>query len=378
VALFRDLNQADKQAVGQEVVRRENVVSQLMLDVVRRAVTFLFLLLIASAVALLVAGAHYAYHASLFILALICFLLGLVCVGILLAINHQTLVGLVLGFAWFKFRILDSQIDTAVLNSPPPNLPKIQRLAMASGYAAFLLWVLGAGTGVAAFSVGIPTNTARVSPQSTGAVAVPQQHGFPTSRPPWNQAPMPLADEVALGALLVGLAQAVALIWTVLLARSTARRQLRAYVGPETFDLLSGTAIQPPVPAKADEPGCIVVCRNAGQTPAYDVRLHAEITVIEPKNENSLVFPPLQPALYSVLGPNVSMNSPRNLSRNLTAGEIAEIRTGARAIYVFGRIEYRDAFKKSHFTTFRMRYSGLWPLTAPASLTFAAQGNEAN
>jgi hypothetical protein len=68
----------------------------------------------------------------------------------------------------------------------------------------------------------------------------------------------------------------------------------------------------------------------------------------------------------------------RKPNRDLTAGEIADIQTGVKAIYLFGRIEYRDAFKKDRFTTFRMLYSGVWPLTASAGLNFAVQGNEAD
>ena len=147
---------------------------------------------------------------------------------------------------------------------------------------------------------------------------------------------------------------------------------------PDTYDLISGTAVNPPIPAKVDEPFCVLVCKNAGQTPAYNVRVYAQLSVIEPKNESTLIVPPLQAGMYSVLGPNVGMRSPRSLNRNLTAGEIADIRTGMKAIYLFGRIEYRDAFKKNRFTTFRMMYSGVWPLTAPAGLNFALQGNEAD
>src|SRR5256885_10446578 len=110
MTLFRDLTPSGQRAVSQEIIRRESIVSSLMMDVGRRSVTFLFVLLIASATALLAAGVHYAYHPSPFLAALLCFVLGLLCVGILFAVNHETLLRLVLGFSWFKFRVLDSQI----------------------------------------------------------------------------------------------------------------------------------------------------------------------------------------------------------------------------------------------------------------------------
>jgi hypothetical protein len=374
VALFRDLSASDQHAVGQEVIRRENIVSSLMLDVTRRAVTFLFLLLLASGITLLGAGAHYAYHASLFLLALICFLLGLLCVGVLFAINHQTLFGLVIGYAWFKFRVLDSQVDTAVLNSPPPSLPKIQRLAIASGYAAFTLWVLGAVVGVAAFTVGIREYTTNVRLKEPTAVSAAQRRE-PPQLPP-SRASFTLPDEIALGALTVGLAQAIALIWTVWLAGRTAQRQLRAYVVPETYDLLSGAVLNPPQPAYANDPAVELVIKNTGQTPAYKVRTHAQLSVIAANAESSLIVPPMQLEQYSILGPNVSSRIFRRLNRNLTPQEIAGIQTGAMAIYLYGRTEYVDAFKRRRFTTFRMRYSGQWPLTAVSGMNFATEGND--
>jgi hypothetical protein len=297
----------------------------------------------------------------------------------LFAINHQLLIGLAVSFAWFRFKLLDSQIDTALLNSPPASFPRSQRLAVASGYAAFALWVLGATLSVAAFTVGLPAKTAYATPQKTEATLGTQYRDTaPTQSPLRYQASLSLPDKIAFGALAVGLAQAIALIWTVLLARSTARRQLRAFVVPETFDLLSGAVLNPPQPAYADDPAVNLVIKNRGQTPAYKVRTHAQLSVIAPNAESSLVVPPLQPGQYSILGPNVGSTIFRRLSRNLTVEEIADIRTGAKAIYLYGRIEYIDAFKRRRFTTFRIRYSGQWPLTALSGMNFATEGNDGN
>jgi len=377
MALFRDLDRLEKRGAREEVIRQQTFVSALLLDVGRRSVTFLFLLLLVGSIALLVAGAHYAYQTSLFVVALICFLLGLLCIGILFAINHQMLARFAVSVAWFKFRILDSQIDAALLNSPPANLPKGQHFAVAFGYAAFALWVLGATVSVAAFTVGIPAKIAHVTLQKTGGVPATQRRESPTIQPSVPRS-LTLADEIGIGVLAAGFIQAGALIWTILLARRTAQRQLRAYVCPDTADLVSGTAINPPVPAQANDPAVVLMCKNTGQTPAYKVRVYAQLAVIEPKNESTLIAPQLREGQYSTLGTNVtSRNTPR-LDHTLTVQETTDIRAGAKAIYLYGRIEYLDVFKHKHFTTFRLMYSGVWPLTAPAGMSFAAQGNEAN
>lgn len=378
MALFHDLGPLEQRAAREEVSRQETVVRGLLLDVVRRSTAFLFVLLLTSSIALLAAGVHFKYHAPLLFLALIAFLLGLLCLGMIFLINRALLVRLVVNFAWLRFKILDSQVDTGSLNAPPPDMPKSQRLAVAFGYAALIFWVLGATLGVSAFAGNFPAKIAHSNRQNTESTAVPEHHESKGLQAPANQSALALADEIGIGVLAAGLIQAGALIWTILLARKTAQRQLRAYVGPDTADLVSGSVVNPPNPARADEPGAVLICKNTGQTPAYKVRIHAQVAVIEPKSESSLVVPQLQAGQYSTLGTNVVSRNLPVLGRNLTAQEIADIHKGVRAIYLYGRVEYLDTFNKRRFTAFRLFYTGAWPLTGPAGMTFAAQGNDAD
>ena len=83
---------------------------------------------------------------------------------------------------------------------------------------------------------------------------------------------------------------------------------------------------------------------------------------------------------YSVLGPNVGSTSRRWYNRALTPAEITDIQNGVKAIYLYGRIEYRDAFKsrKKRFTTFRLHYVGLFPPASPSAFTFSTNGNDAD
>src|SRR5207302_648432 len=64
--------------------------------------------------------------------------------------------------------------------------------------------------------------------------------------------------------------------------------------------------------------------------------------------------------------------------RQMTAEEIADLAVGKQFIIVQGRIEYRDAFRRRRFTTFRLQYVGQWPPRQDIFLNFSETGNDAN
>jgi hypothetical protein len=78
------------------------------------------------------------------------------------------------------------------------------------------------------------------------------------------------------------------------------------------------------------------------------------------------------------LGPGVGLTNTPWYPRALTPAEIADVAIGAKAIYLYGRVEYEDAFLKKHFTAFRLRYTGTFPPPDVMQLTFAADGNTAD
>jgi hypothetical protein len=160
--------------------------------------------------------------------------------------------------------------------------------------------------------------------------------------------------------------------------RKSSERQLRAYVLQENAALIDGTMLNPPQPARAGIPGTGMLIKNFGQTPAYHVVSWAQIAVIWVATENMLVFPPMHSAFYNTLGPGATFNKVLWFDRPLTAIEIADIAAATRAIYVHGRIEYQDAFGKKRFTNFRLRYSGVFPPPAGATLNFSESGNDAD
>jgi hypothetical protein len=65
----------------------------------------------------------------------------------------------------------------------------------------------------------------------------------------------------------------------------------------------------------------------------------------------------------------------------LSPQEIEGIKNGSYAVFVYGRIEYRDAFKRPRWSTYKLHYTNsAWPPIGKggAVMTFSPHGNEAN
>lgn len=169
-------------------------------------------------------------------------------------------------------------------------------------------------------------------------------------------------------------------IFTLLLVWETAssnKRSLRAYVFAENLGLWEGTMLAPPQPALANIPGVSVVFKNSGQTPAYKVVSWAQVAVIEPINEHTLVVPALENKFSNTLGSDGTFSKEIWFNRALTANEIADIAIGVRAIYFYGRIEYQDVFKGKLHSNFRVFYRGAFPPPKGVLFSFSDKGNDA-
>jgi hypothetical protein len=184
-----------------------------------------------------------------------------------------------------------------------------------------------------------------------------------------------LSDKIAAIAIIVGFLQFLALIATVYVMARTARRQLRAYVFPENIGLYDGMMLDPEMPEHANEPGVVLVWRNTGQTPALKVISWGQLAIIEPANEETLITPKLEDIFSSNLGQNGSNSKALWFGRALTADEIRDIGRGAHAIYLYGRIEYRDIFKRPRHTNFRLAYAGPFPPPKGATFRVCQKGN---
>ena len=179
--------------------------------------------------------------------------------------------------------------------------------------------------------------------------------------------------------VVVGVIGIAVAIRTLNHMRESSERQLRAYVLMDSGSVLDSTATIPPQPEQANTPFAGLLIKNFGQTPAYKVISYAQIAVIPRANENTLpVVPPIPEQFSNTLGPSATFNKRVSFDRPLSPHEIDDIRIGTRAIYLYGRIEYQDAFKKRHYTDFRLHYTGRYPPPNNSILLFCERGNDAS
>lgn len=166
------------------------------------------------------------------------------------------------------------------------------------------------------------------------------------------------------------------------LTRRTAKRQLRAYVAMESASLVDGTKIDPPPHIdRTDQPGVVITVRNSGQTPARDVLHWAQLDVATVDREWAMNPPSALARISpSMISPQGTLTKGLWLDRQLSSTEKEGIRDGSRGIYLYGRIEYVDAFKRKRWATYRLRYSSsAWPPYGNnASMTFCNEGNDSN
>ena len=60
-----------------------------------------------------------------------------------------------------------------------------------------------------------------------------------------------------------------------------------------------------------------------------------------------------------------------------SAAEIADIGAARKFIFVYGRAEYRDAFRRKRHTNFRLAYGGPFPPAQNVGMSFTQWGNDA-
>lgn len=88
---------------------------------------------------------------------------------------------------------------------------------------------------------------------------------------------------------------------------------------------------------------------NTGKTPAFDVQ-----TVVEPPKIAELPDPApgcverVESPIHGLIQPNQVISSQTAISRDNWTAAV----TGIKALYIYGRVEYRDTTKQKHWTTF--------------------------
>lgn len=186
------------------------------------------------------------------------------------------------------------------------------------------------------------------------------------------QQEMAIAAEKMLWATVasVGVAAvAVVLVFlTFRVTRKTAERQLRAYL-----------AITEANRIKVDRPGrngwsVHVVVKNYGQTPAYNTRITV-YSDVKPRGFDETQLDITQHKKESVpfyFPPNDTNHTTDPLPRLDTGWN--DFKNEKSAAYIWGRIDYTDAFKKERWATFRM-YSNYF---TGLEFAYCPTGNDAN
>jgi hypothetical protein len=133
------------------------------------------------------------------------------------------------------------------------------------------------------------------------------------------------------------------------LTREHAELELRANV------LIDSVTVTPGVPIFTAR----VVLKNYGQTPAYDAKSWVGIDVDYFPLRKTLERPPKDFLMsVSILGPGQMTQFDVPLRRQPTQDEWIDFKKATAAIYVFGEISYRDAFKQPRTTNYRMFSNG--------------------
>ena len=179
---------------------------------------------------------------------------------------------------------------------------------------------------------------------------------------------------------------------TVDMMEKNAERQLRAHVFVEKGSISN---VANPLPHFLNTPNpnlaalnypntgpmIYLEVKNFGHTPAYDVMHWANahfdcLPLIGslPKRQRS----PGATFSKSTIGPGSGITKPFTMPAPLTAQQIADLRAGTAAIYVYGVIVYKDAFGKHRRTSYRlMHLDAAGRIGLNTDLTGCGQGNEA-
>lgn len=128
----------------------------------------------------------------------------------------------------------------------------------------------------------------------------------------------------------------------------TAERQLRAYIGPHTYESTV-------YPFEAGEYAFIahIEMRNFGLTPAYEVSgwMHAKIEVPDAMSFGNMNDPSEKKPGF-VAFPQSGFHF--NVGWPISTEEKEALRKQEKRFFIWGRVRYMDAFREPHHFTFRM------------------------
>jgi archaellum component FlaG (FlaF/FlaG flagellin family) len=147
----------------------------------------------------------------------------------------------------------------------------------------------------------------------------------------------------------------------------TAERQLRAYVN----------VMKITVETSGNEHTFSIEIKNFGQTPAYNELVETAVAFAYFPLVHELTLDKSKVTGPSVLAPGAMHHVKIETNSPFSAEELVQVRQGTGAIYIFGRIEYNDAFANFRQTTFRHMIGGDAIISPSGNCAIAREGNEA-
>jgi hypothetical protein len=180
------------------------------------------------------------------------------------------------------------------------------------------------------------------------------------------------------------------LVWVGNKQEKTTRRQMRAFVYVHGMSIYNVAHPLNPLPAykptgaeimsPTEGPLVSLNIRNSGSTPAFRVIHWGQIHLGEfPLKSGLPEIRKSEKAPHSAIPPDGQNTKMVKIQRPLTAEEIAGLRNGTVAIWVYGEISYRDAFRRKRTSKYRLFHNAqTGTLGVSTEMTWAEGGNEAN
>lgn len=178
----------------------------------------------------------------------------------------------------------------------------------------------------------------------------------------------------ALASLWATVIATALLLWTLVETRETSRRELRAYLFVDASAVFLGIK-----PFNLGKVISVAAVKNSGSTPAHRVR-HWSAVAVAPFTDEHLLSAPrsIDDLSATTLPPSGIITSDRLTDKKPTARQIAGIRSGKHAVFIYGAITYLDVFDRPHRTNYRVHFSGMWPPPEDVRMRFCNEGNDAD
>jgi hypothetical protein len=156
-----------------------------------------------------------------------------------------------------------------------------------------------------------------------------------------------VAAVIAGAALVFAAVAAAAALWTVYTMKDSAERQLRAYISIEDGAVVMNSPALGHVTA-------FIRFKNGGATPGYKVRAWQRFSRRPTQEDPFHEAHPFESEGVHGSGDIFSLST----TLAITPEQLQAVREGSVSFFVWGRVEYLDAFDDPHYFTFKTVMSG--------------------